>query len=38
MVGLLASSKIGGQTGDVLGATQQLCELAVLIAVIILSA
>lgn len=38
MVGLLARSKIGGQTGDVLGAAQQLCELAVLIAIIILHA
>lgn len=28
----IAKSKIGGQTGDVLGATQQLCEIAVLLA------
>ena len=30
-VGLMARSRIGGQTGDVLGAAQQLTELAVLI-------
>lgn len=29
--GLLARRKVGGQTGDVLGATQQLAELAVLL-------
>ncbi|HCQ64218.1 MAG TPA: adenosylcobinamide-GDP ribazoletransferase, partial [Rhodobacteraceae bacterium] len=28
----LALKKIGGQTGDVLGAGQQLCEIAVLTA------
>jgi adenosylcobinamide-GDP ribazoletransferase len=32
--GLIARSKIGGQTGDVLGATQQVTELAILIAVV----
>jgi adenosylcobinamide-GDP ribazoletransferase len=31
-VALLAKAKIGGQTGDVLGATQQLCEIALLCA------
>lgn len=31
IVGLLANAKIGGQTGDVLGATQQLSEAAVLL-------
>ncbi|MEM8823478.1 MAG: adenosylcobinamide-GDP ribazoletransferase [Pseudomonadota bacterium] len=31
-LGLLARAKIGGQTGDVLGACQQLCEIAVLAA------
>lgn len=31
-MGLLARSKIGGQTGDVLGATQQLSEAAILLA------
>ncbi len=30
---LIARSKIGGQTGDVLGATQQLTEIAILIAI-----
>lgn len=29
---LLAKERVGGQTGDVLGATQQLCEIAILIA------
>jgi len=29
----LAKVKIGGQTGDVLGATQQLCEIALLVAI-----
>jgi adenosylcobinamide-GDP ribazoletransferase len=33
-VGLLARAKIGGQTGDVLGATQQVTEIAVLFALI----
>jgi adenosylcobinamide-GDP ribazoletransferase len=28
---LLASRKLGGQTGDILGATQQLCEVALLL-------
>ncbi|MEM7489250.1 MAG: adenosylcobinamide-GDP ribazoletransferase [Pseudomonadota bacterium] len=31
-LGLLARAKIGGQTGDVLGACQQLCEIAALAA------
>jgi len=31
---LIARSKIGGQTGDVLGSTQQVTELAILIAVV----
>lgn len=31
LVLLLARARIGGQTGDVLGATQQLCELAALL-------
>ncbi|WP_323785435.1 adenosylcobinamide-GDP ribazoletransferase [Thalassovita sp.] len=31
-VGLLAKAKIGGQTGDVLGASQQVCEIALLLA------
>ncbi|SFI90327.1 adenosylcobinamide-GDP ribazoletransferase [Jannaschia pohangensis] len=31
-LGWLARTKIGGQTGDVLGACQQLCEIAVLVA------
>ena len=35
-IALLARAKIGGQTGDVLGATQQLTEIGVLIAVITL--
>jgi len=29
-VALLARAKIGGQTGDILGATQQICEITVL--------
>ncbi len=32
--GLIARSKIGGQTGDILGATQQVTEIATLIAVL----
>jgi adenosylcobinamide-GDP ribazoletransferase len=31
-MGALARSRIGGQTGDVLGGTQQVCEIAVLVA------
>lgn len=31
-VGLLAKVKIGGQTGDVLGASQQVCEVVLLLA------
>ncbi|MEM7074227.1 MAG: adenosylcobinamide-GDP ribazoletransferase [Pseudomonadota bacterium] len=34
-VGALTRSRIGGQSGDVLGATQQLVEIAVLVAVLI---
>jgi len=33
----IAKSKIGGQTGDILGATQQLCEIATLIGLCIIS-
>ena len=33
--GLIARSKIGGQTGDILGATQQITEIAVLIAIVV---
>lgn len=32
--GLIARTKIGGQTGDVLGATQQIAELSILIAIV----
>ncbi len=32
--GLVAKAKIGGQTGDILGATQQLTEIATLIAIV----
>ena len=32
--GLIARAKIGGQTGDILGATQQITEIAVLLAVV----
>lgn len=32
--GLIAKSKIGGQTGDILGATQQVTEIAVLLALV----
>lgn len=35
-VSMLARAKIGGQTGDVLGATQQIAELAILLAVVAL--
>jgi adenosylcobinamide-GDP ribazoletransferase len=34
VVALIARAKIGGQTGDVLGATQQISEIAVLMALI----
>jgi len=34
VVGVIAKRKIGGQTGDVLGATQQLAEVIALICVI----
>ncbi|WP_324751659.1 adenosylcobinamide-GDP ribazoletransferase [Roseovarius sp. Pro17] len=33
-VGWIAKDKIGGQTGDILGATQQLVEIAVLLSII----
>lgn len=29
----IAKSKIGGQTGDILGASQQLCEIAILVSI-----
>lgn len=32
--GLIARAKIGGQTGDILGATQQITEIAVLVAIV----
>jgi adenosylcobinamide-GDP ribazoletransferase len=38
LVGSCARAYIGGQTGDVLGATQQLCEAAVLISLLMLTA
>ncbi|CUH63793.1 Cobalamin synthase [Thalassovita gelatinovora] len=31
-VGLMARAKIGGQTGDILGASQQMCEIVLLLA------
>lgn len=34
LCGLIARAKIGGQTGDILGATQQINEIALLIAVV----
>ncbi|MDP5361396.1 MAG: adenosylcobinamide-GDP ribazoletransferase [Paracoccaceae bacterium] len=34
--GLIARAKIGGQTGDILGATQQVNEMALLIAVVMM--
>ena len=34
--GLIAQAKIGGQTGDILGATQQINEIALLIAVVVM--
>ncbi|MFK7938262.1 MAG: adenosylcobinamide-GDP ribazoletransferase [Roseovarius sp.] len=33
-VAMIAKRKIGGQTGDILGASQQLCEIAVLFALV----
>ncbi|EAQ22815.1 putative Cobalamin (5'-phosphate) synthase [Roseovarius sp. 217] len=33
-IALIARAKIGGQTGDILGATQQLAEIAVLISLL----
>lgn len=33
-IGLIARAKIGGQTGDILGATQQLAEIAVLLSLV----
>lgn len=35
-VAMIAKRKIGGQTGDILGATQQLCEIAILISLVAL--
>lgn len=35
---LIAKAKIGGQTGDILGATQQLTEIATLLALVVLAA
>lgn len=37
-IGLVAQTKIGGQTGDVLGATQQLSEVAILVVFLLLLA
>jgi adenosylcobinamide-GDP ribazoletransferase len=34
--GLIARAKIGGQTGDILGATQQVTEMAMLLALIVM--
>lgn len=34
LLGMLALRKIGGQTGDVLGCTQQICEIAILLAAV----
>ncbi|MEO0678546.1 MAG: adenosylcobinamide-GDP ribazoletransferase, partial [Pseudomonadota bacterium] len=31
LVALVARAKIGGQTGDILGAAQQVCEIAALV-------
>lgn len=36
LCGLVARAKIGGQTGDILGATQQITEIALLIAVVVM--
>ena len=33
-MGAMAKTKIGGQTGDILGATQQLSEIAVLLSLL----
>jgi len=33
-VGLVAKAKIGGQTGDILGASQQLAEIAALAVIV----
>jgi adenosylcobinamide-GDP ribazoletransferase len=33
-IALIARAKIGGQTGDILGATQQLAEIAVLVSLL----
>lgn len=35
LCGLIARNKIGGQTGDILGATQQITEIAVLITIVV---
>lgn len=34
VIGLIARAKIGGQTGDILGATQQVAEIAVLLSLL----
>jgi len=34
-VAALAQAKIGGQTGDILGATQQMVEIAVLVSLLV---
>ena len=34
--GLIARAKIGGQTGDILGATQQVTEIAMLLALVVM--
>ncbi|WP_296373561.1 adenosylcobinamide-GDP ribazoletransferase [Yoonia sp.] len=38
LCGMIAKAKIGGQTGDILGATQQMTEITVLLAVVAASA
>ncbi|MDE4133722.1 adenosylcobinamide-GDP ribazoletransferase [Phaeobacter sp. QD34_3] len=35
-IGIIARAKIGGQTGDILGATQQLCEISGLLVLLVL--
>ena len=35
LTGALARRKLGGQTGDILGATQQVAEIAVLLALLL---
>ena len=36
LCGLIARAKIGGQTGDILGATQQVNEMAMLVAIVVM--